>query len=930
MAQNLQIIVEAVDTLLDESETETVDGTTMTTFSTLETKLETLLQDGVGGTPAVSMNTTYNSVRSELILEIELKWTYSEFIEMTVNMDKVLNDSGLDLTGDIGIFAKSMVPSGEGGASVKLDGAVSFTLGVGVEYISSEKKTNAYILGSTGFQAEFTAVGDFSYDMQIGPLKGVLDGNILVHGRGAESDPLSLRVGLDPSSNYYIAPPGPTSSTREGFTEVSGVGGLLDELDFEFDGRVTAHIEAGLPLIVCNAIIDVVVTDLEQLIRGNRSTLEVEYSVTTPKFKVPTFLDILLLEPQGIIDALNDVFRSVEDASLGPKGIVTTFNFPFIRKSLAQALGAGTPDNIFGRGRRYIIPTLQAGLDSFEGNTDTVADVLARLMEMAIDEIGILNPGKKVTTTCYHFDKTTKTQVPHSSCIVKEPEIQSLMWTIPFGQKFTVKVPLDFDLDAGSFPLEMEFTGNGNAVPQLEIGWYFNLAFGFDEIAGFFLYTYPGGQQEFSVYAIMSVLDRKLTATLIMLKGTFDDFDLVFGASVYVNLDKAKALRRADSPGDAQYGRITRGNLREMAKLSDMFSIGVLTGATISIGKVTFELNTDMFPGALKRVKPWIPTVEAVIHAQARKNIGILNRRLESSEVGTQNHHLERFLEGSSHRAIPLLRSLTGESPLLDVGFQFPQCPVEMNKGQTFCAKVKSITLVMEKIIDLVRPILFEFVNSDKDGYLDKVMDPFVLFLNKRLPGISDILDKDVTPLDIAETYCGPKAHADTIRKIIKIYEYIRDDLIPQFEEGGGILIAEECDVMKGFKCTGGVFDLAGSRRLTEDTHALFAHKDYSDFRTTPFEIVREERELQYCPSEFIKPKCTGTCDGCGTTVSKGVCKAKKLKCNAASVEGLSFPFLTDLTQIIGLLGGKDIVRICIFKKLSRHSILTHSLCSLP
>jgi hypothetical protein len=44
-----------------------------------------------------------------------------------------------------------------------------------------------------------------------------------------------------------------------------------------------------------------------------------------PEFAVPSFLDILLTDPQAIVDALDAVFLSTEEASLGSYGIVTRF-----------------------------------------------------------------------------------------------------------------------------------------------------------------------------------------------------------------------------------------------------------------------------------------------------------------------------------------------------------------------------------------------------------------------------------------------------------------------------------------------------------------------------------------------------------------------------------------------------------------------------
>jgi hypothetical protein len=77
-------------------------------------------------------------------------------------------------------------------------------------------------------------------------------------------------------------------------------------------------------------------------------------------------------------------------------------------------------------------------------------------------------------------------------------------------------------------------------------------------------------------------------------------------------------------------------------------------------------------------------------------------------------------------------------------------CPVNTTANEIFCARVVNLTLNMEKIRDLVAPILEEFTNTNDDGYLDKLVSP-LLVLDEALPGVSDVLAKDVTVLDIAE-----------------------------------------------------------------------------------------------------------------------------------------------------------------------------------
>jgi hypothetical protein len=297
-------------------------------------------------------------------------------------------------------------------------------------------------------------------------------------------------------------------------------------------------------------------------------------------------LDILLADPEALLESLENIFNTLEGATLGPSGIVTTFPIPFIRNSLGRSLGAGTDQNLIARGRRKVIPSLQAGLDSFEGEATTVAKLLGLLIELALDKIGILQPGERVAVDCFYYNNDTNARTT-VECVSENPKPSSVMWAIPFGQRFVIEMALDFDLDTGDFPLEIEFDGDANSVPTLTIGWSLSLAFGFDESAGFFLYTFPDGSEEFRVYALLSVLDRTLSAKLIFLKGSLTDLDLIVGASIGVNIDKGQALRKTENASDAQYGRMTLGDLKKI-RISDLFSIGALAGATVEIGGIEF------------------------------------------------------------------------------------------------------------------------------------------------------------------------------------------------------------------------------------------------------------------------------------------------------------------------------------------------------
>ena len=176
----------------------------------------------------------------------------------------------------------------------------------------------------------------------------------------------------------------------------------------------------------------------------------------------------------------------MELAALGFSGVVTQLNIPYVRGSVAEALGGGGENNVLGRSRRKAVSAMQEGLDKFESTDDTVAEILGALMELAMNKIGILQTDENddllsVTTQCLYFDNTTNVPV---GCTSEDPKPTSVMWSLPFGQKFIIEIPMDFDIAPNGFPMEISFDGDANDIPTLEIGWAFDLAFGFDEEDG--------------------------------------------------------------------------------------------------------------------------------------------------------------------------------------------------------------------------------------------------------------------------------------------------------------------------------------------------------------------------------------------------------------------------------------------------------------
>ena len=104
-------------------------------------------KDGLGGKPYVDINTSSDSERSSLELDIKLEWSIQEFFALGIDLKEIFD--GLDTSGDVGQFIKGLVTF-EGGALVAIDAKISFTLGVGLEYSQSRQtKIVPYIKGNT-------------------------------------------------------------------------------------------------------------------------------------------------------------------------------------------------------------------------------------------------------------------------------------------------------------------------------------------------------------------------------------------------------------------------------------------------------------------------------------------------------------------------------------------------------------------------------------------------------------------------------------------------------------------------------------------------------------------------------------------------------------------------------------------------------------
>jgi hypothetical protein len=844
------------------------------TFSALDTKLTTLLQGAVGGTPIVDINTTDNEYYSNLDLQIVLAYAYNRSEEINIDLNGIISDLGEDNKA-IAFFAKALIPDSSASAGVNIEASLTLTLDVGVEYNKANKSISSYIKDSTGAKVTFLAEAIFGFGASIGPFPGTVDAGLRV---GSSSEPVTLTVGLPGNgAKYYLF---------GGGNESKSITDVLNDVNVSFSGAITADIIAEIPDIGAKLEVNVTVDDILLALRGNSSAFKVEWNTTGPTApKIPTLLEILLSDPQGLIDAIDDIFERAEAASLGRKGIITTFPAPFIGKALGDSLGAGTDDNIIANVRRKVVGTLQERLDGYEEPPTTLAKALANEMAYILEDAGILRLDKGgVDVECFsEFDNATKTH-PIADCTGEG--VASLQWTLNIGQILVIELDLDFSL-GGDFPLELELSGTKNA-PTLTIEWFFTLGFGYDESVGFFLSTFEEDESELGVTALFSMKGMELSAQLFFLRAELENLNLNVGAGVLIDIVKA------DNTTGPAYGRITRGDLRKINRPADLFEITAVAGAAVDFDMVT----SVVLPTALEDIERYIPKLEAKIFSQARKEIDILGGKRRKLLGDKDRRMLARTHANNPHPSAGIFRWLaadreatevcsdpTGETYAFRESGTCYKCPVA--KNETFCAMIFDVQLDVKSITDAVLPIVKMFVNpGPDDGYLDKIIKPFVP-LGLPIPGLSEITGSKASVLTFAKIY-DKSSGAETVEKVLKVYEALK-----KFIEGlgdGKILLATKCNFFKfPGSCVGGLFD--DERRYLSEDGSMVSR--------------RLALDISNCGENCNQGNCGGT-GGTKKAIAKR--KASIMKCKASGVEGLSFPFIEEPTTCLNLLSGGDIV----------------------
>ena len=82
-------------------------------------------------------------------------------------------------------------------------------------------------------------------------------------------------------------------------------------------------------------------------------------------------------------------------------------------------------------------------------------------------------------------------------------------------------------------------------------------------------------ESEFFIKADFNLpIDSASAVLLYFLKLGFRDIDIAFGAGIFVDVNKANAMRKADNPNSISYGRLTISDLKnKVPQKKDLFII---------------------------------------------------------------------------------------------------------------------------------------------------------------------------------------------------------------------------------------------------------------------------------------------------------------------------------------------------------------------
>lgn len=836
--------------------------------------------------------------------------------------------------------------------------------------------TSCFMLGTSGLKMGFSGGTEgnvVAFDGMLGPFSGTfgIDLNFL-DGSGA-LDGLSLDVGLDPSLNYSIDVPSYFPSeipTRTSFVAVSTVADLLGSLSGSWAGGIKGSLTSNIPAIDVDLNLDMDFPDLETLIRVPKIAIfdildtstktdpgtvggTLSFSVASlsslgrlTDLSIPAIGDLMLGDGafSNFVDSVQQFFNRIDSATFGSAGFITSIDVPFLKKKIATSLGAGSGgtggSSVFKQAGAKIASAFDDALDTLVGELGgTIAVEVASLLNDALADY--LVPEKEVEAICgCEGDDGIFLSGDDCPCEENDGSIASIEWKIPLGgSALRFEIPLDFELDA-SFALDLNFTQEDDEPIVLDIGWSFLLGIGYDLDTGLFFDTFPDEGSEVSIEALLDVSSPYIGATLLnFLEANLTETTCQIAAGFFIDFDKEAGLRLAkeENSTSRSYGRMSLTDFKGIS--TDFFQPSVRAAATFGTSmelKVSGDLIGDT-------AAAYIPSLKGEVGAVLFKEIGsnpYENTTTSSSTLapttaaaasGASKRRLERRLKDvsslgqlssdlhPSRHLMEAMRSLA-KSEILEDGYDFSSfCDLPADDASTGCLAVKDLGVDTNKLQDVFTPIIEIFVKSDNTGALDELAQP-ILPLNDPIPGLSDLTGKEMTILDAGEAYPKAAKGVSAVRKFISTYEAIKE-FVEGFAQSGIITIAETCDVLAGFNCTGGLFassseESAAERRLhiVEDAQMLFSKVDKAGLPLSPAdnELRRRLAPCKTTDAGFDpEENCEGECNsggGCTSTAQKAKCRAAQVKCKANSIDGLSFPFLEDPTLLLGLISGEDFV----------------------
>ncbi|CAB9505193.1 Kringle domain [Seminavis robusta] len=920
----------------------------------------------------------------DIVLEWDLSFLDDLGFSLSELLDDI-GVSGDDLSGAITGLLGDVVPE-EGLALIPFDGVLRFQTGLGLERTvelpsanvpagSEFLGTSCFMLGTSGLNLGFsggTGGSAIGFDGMLGPFAGTfgIEFDFLDNLGSTDGDGLSLQIGFpDTSFNFYIDGDIPARLEGPSFPRVTDVDDLLARLSGSWTGGAGGGFTGSIPTIDVDLSLVMSFPNLETLfqnptiaifdlldpgsISGSSNPLDfggvLNFEVKSlgsdilqrlTSLDVPGLGDLMLGGGAftNIVKSVENFFEKLDSLTFGASGIVTSIDIPFLKKKLAVALGAGSGGtsgaSVFKKAGAKIAGALDDALDTLVGELGgTIAVEVANLLNEVLADI--LCPDQEVESICGCSDGDG-TFLPNCPCEDNDGSIESIEWKIPLGASaLNFEIPLDFELD-GDLALDLNFTA------ELEVGWSFLLGLGYDVEQGLFIDTFPGESSEVSIQAALTVPNTGIEASLLnFLNASLTDATVQIAAGFFIDFDKEAGLRlkNPEVEGSRSYGRMTLSNFKGISL--DFFQPSVRTAATFS---TSMELSVG--EAVVGDAAAYIPSLQADVKAVLFKNFEPdsdegsgssngantrrqLHERLEERRLQRLSQDFESFgrLTSQEHPARQLVEAIRHlvRNDILEEDFDFVEggfCAVDTTQEEGGCLEVQALAVNTKKLKEQIDPFIEFFVTGDVDGALDNIAQP-LLPLNDPVPGVSEVVGEDTSILDFAEQDSRFRAGAQALKKFIEVYLSIKD-FAAKFEENDGVVtIADTCDVLAGFKCSGAMFgELEEEGRqleVTADAHEIFALASKEGLPISPADHALRRQLDSSCDTDGST--CTdGTFGGdcstascCATTsckknekVKKAKCLKEKIKCKASGIDGLTFPFLEDPTLMIGIITGDD------------------------